>query len=503
MKNHDHTNLQHLPRRDFLKGVLAAGAFSIVTPQILIAAQKKDKTSGNASKKKSTKPAPKKYAGEKVKLAAIGIGNRGGDILRSLDDTGLATVVALCDSDIGAPHTLKSLERFPNVPQFQDFRQMFDKMAGQIEAVVIGTPDHSHFPIAMQAMALGKHVYVEKPMAHSFLQAELMMAAAEKYKVVTQMGNQGHSEGHYFQFKEWTKHGIIKNVTAITAFMNNERRWHDHAKINKFRRIYSTLSDYLPEQPVPGTLDWNVWLATAKELRYNVGYTHCEWRSWYEFGNGVIGDWGLHIFDVAHEFLDLGLPAEIDPIKLEGHNNFVFPQATTLAYRFPRRGDKPPLTLTWYDGLNNLPPLPDDMGELVGEADIPPPTTGAIEGIKPGKVIYGEGLTFKGGSHGSTLKIIPDSKAKDMASSLPRVPESPSNHFANFLLACKGAEKTRSPFSIAAPLSQVMSLGVIAQRLNAKLTFDRATKKITNNKRANEMLAGVPPRKGWEQYYKL
>ena len=118
-------------------------------------------------------------------------------------------------------------------------------------------------------------------------------------------------------------------------------------------------------------------------------------------------------------------------------------------------------------------------------------------------MIYGEGLTFKGGSHGATLKIIPASKARDMASKLPPVPRSPSNHHKNFLLACKGQEKCRSPFAVAGPLCQVMALGIIAQRVNAKLAFDRDTKRITNHKVANELLAGVPPRKDWEQYYKL
>lgn len=123
--------------------------------------------------------------------------------------------------------------------------------------------------------------------------------------------------------------------------------------------------------------------------------------------------------------------------------------------------------------------------------------------MNPGKIIYSKNLTFKGGSHGSTLSIIPEEKAKEMKSKLPPVPESPSNHYANFLLGCKGEEKTRSPFGIHGPLSQVFSLGVMAQRLNTKLLFDTKTKQITNNPFANAMLTGIPPRKGWEEFYKL
>jgi len=192
-------------------------------------------------------------------------------------------------------------------------------------------------------------------------------------------------------------------------------------------------------------------------------------------------------------------------VKLEGHSPFIFPQASTLAFRFPARGSQPPVELTWYDGQQNLPPLPEDFGESVRDPNIPPPSKGSIDTKKrpPGKVIYGEGLTFKGGSHAATLKIVGEKRAKEMESKLPKVPKSPSNHYVNFLRAAKGEEKCRSNFAVAGPLCQTMGLGVIAQHVNAKLEFDRDTKQITNHKVANEMLAGVPPRKDWEQYYKL
>ncbi len=165
----------------------------------------------------------------------------------------------------------------------------------------------------------------------------------------------------------------------------------------------------------------------------------------------------------------------------------------------------PPVDITWYDGVKNIPPVPAGYGVSELDPNIPPPSTGKIQPAKlnPGKIIYSKELTFKGGSHGSTLSIIPEAKAKEMASRLPVVPKSPSNHFANFLKACKGEEKTRSPFELAGPLSQVFSLGVIAQWMNSPLAFDRETKQITNNPMANILLMGAPPRKGWEQYYKI
>ena len=436
-------------------------------------------------------------ANKKVNLACIGIGNRGGAILNDLHDTGLANIVALCDIDMGATHTRENMDKFSTAKKFQDFREMFDKAGNEIEAVSIGVPDFSHFPITMMAMALGKHVYVEKPMARTFYEIELMMAAAKKYnKVVTQMGNQGHSEANYFQFKAWKDAGIIKEVTAITAHMNSARRWHGwDTHIKKFPAA----------EPVPATLDWDNWLTTAEYHDYNHDYHLGQWRCWYDFGMGALGDWGAHILDTAHQFLELGLPNEITALKAEGHNDYFYPMSTTLLFKFPKRKSMPAVDITWYDGVNNIPPVPAGYGVSELDPNIPPPSDGKIQPAKlnPGKIIYSRELTFKGGSHGSTLSIIPEEKAKAMASKLPEVPKSPSNHFANFLLSCSGSEKTRSPFEIAGPLSQVFCLGVMAQRLNTKIVFDRETKRITNNRFADALLTGAPPRKGWEQYYKL
>ncbi|HEC41371.1 MAG TPA: Gfo/Idh/MocA family oxidoreductase [Bacteroides sp.] len=466
-------------RRDFLKkSLLTVGGISIIPNEVIFA------------RKNSVLPS------EKVNLACIGIGHRGGSITKSLHETGLANIVALCDVDMGADHTLGVLKMLPDVPRFQDFREMFDKMGDKIDAVSVGTPDFSHFPITMLAMSLGKHVYVEKPMARTFNEIELMMKGAKKYNVATQMGNQGHSGANYFQFKAWKEAGIIKDVTAITAHMNSKRRWHPFdPRMTKF-----------PDgQTIPETLDWDTWLNTAQHHDYHEDFVEGQWRCWYDFGMGALGDWGAHILDTAHEFLELGLPYEVNPLLLDGHNSFFFPFSSTLVFKFPERGNMPALDITWYDGIDNQPPLPEGYGISQADPDIPPPSDGALRPAKlnPGKIIYSKELIFKGRSHSRTLSIIPESKAEEMKSMLPEVPESPSDHFENFLLACKGQEKCRSSFDIAGPLSQVFTLGVMAQRMSTKLIFDRTTKQITNNDWANQMLVGEPPRKGWEEYYKL
>lgn len=436
-------------------------------------------------------------ANNRVNVAFIGVGNRGWEVLSAFEKTGMANVVALCDVDLGATHTQNALAAYPQARTFKDFRQLFDQAGSSFDAVVICTPDHSHFPACMLALAEAKHIYVEKPLTRTFYESELLMqAAAQRPDIVTQMGNQGHSDANYFQFKAWKEAGIIKDVSRVTAHMNNPRRWHEWD---------TAISRFPQEEAIPDTLDWDLWLGTSQHQPYNSKFHYGDWRCWYAFGVGVLGDWGAHIIDTVHEFLDLGMPESINPVKLEGHNPYFFPKSSTLIYQFPERGHMPALELTWYDGVNNIPEVPAGYGVSELDPNIPLVAGGAIRPAKlnPGKEIYGKDLTFKGGSHGSTLSIIPDEKAREMEKQLPEVPQSPSNHYANFLLSCQGLERTRSPFSVAGPLSQVLCLGVIAQQTGRKLNLDRQTKRIIDDRFADALLVGPPPRKEWEAFYKV
>ncbi|MBN2639545.1 MAG: Gfo/Idh/MocA family oxidoreductase [Bacteroidales bacterium] len=471
-------------RRNFLKQISMVTATTALAPFAINPLM--------ANNPKTRKIAPS----DKVNLACIGIGNRAGEVIKELYRTGHCNIVALCDTDLGAKHTEEIMNLFPKVPQYHDFRTMLDKMGKDIDAVCVGTPDFSHFPATMLAMSMGKHVYVEKPMAHTFREVELMMAGAKRYGVVTQMGNQGHSEANYFQFKAWKEAGIIKDVTAITAHMNNPRRWH---------KFDSNMKSMPGAEAVPTTLDWDTWLGPEQYRDYNKDYINGQWRCWYDYGMGALGDWGAHILDTSHEFLELGLPTEINMLYTNGHNKFFFPYSSTIEFKFPSRKNMPPCVITWYDGIDNLPQLPAGYGNVELDPNIPAPSNGNIvpSKLNPGKIIYSKELLFKGGSHGSILSIIPEEKALAMKPQLPEVPASPSNHFTNFLLACKGQEKTRSPFEIAGPLSQVFCLGVIAQQLNAKLTFDPVNKIFTNNQLANTLLTGAKPREEWKTFYKL
>jgi predicted dehydrogenase len=464
MSNENWKNHSEISRRTLLKQIAAASTTLIPAHAAPQAANVKPK---------SVLP-----SGERVNLAMIGIGGQGTNDGKTMAGTGHCNIVALCDADIGSEPTQGLLKMFPDVPRFQDFRRMFDKMHKQIDAVVIAVPDHSHFPVAMQAMSLGKHVFVEKPLAHSFREIDIMMAAERKYKVAAQMGNQGHSGANYFQFRAWTEAGIIKDVTKIHAFMNGARAWHGW-----------TIHEPPPAEPVPGTLDWDLWSGTARMRAFNSKYHPYRWRAWYPYGTGALGDWGAHILDTIHRFLELGMPEEIEAVKREGASNYIYPQASTIAFRFPARGVHPPVEVIWFDGTDNVPPRPT---ELETDRKLP----------ESGKVIYSKDVVFLGGTHNDTLRIIPEIKMKEISGGLPRITSQNSDHYLNFLLACKGVEKCRSSFDVAGPLTQMFMLGAIAQQLGGTLRFDRKARRINNNKKADALLA-PPARKGWENYYKL
>lgn len=456
-------------RRNFLKRSVTASALTILPASLVM---------GTRSR------AQQVSANEKVRLAVIGAGNQGANDLKVMFQSGHCEVVAICDVDLKGRHVAGTLNKHPKAKTFTDFRVMFDQMADSIDACLIATPDHSHFAAAMLAMSLGKHVYVEKPLAHTFGQCERLIAMADKSKVVTQMGNQGHSGANYFQFKSWTEAGVIKDVTAVDAHMNSARRWHGWG---------TSVTEY-PKEPMPEGIDWEAWCGPSSVHPFSKRLHPQEWRSWYDYGCGAFGDWGPHILDTAHRFLKLGLPQSVQVLKREGPNDFVFPQASTIRFNFDARGEgMPACKVTWYDGKGNYPKTPEELGE--------------VKVNRPGKLIYGKGadgkdLVFQGGSHGSPLTILPREKYMEMRGDLPRIEGKNSNHYANFLLACKGEEQARSPFKVSGELCQVFNLGIIAQRLGADLSFDPKTREIKGNANAQALLDPAP-RKGWEEFYKL
>lgn len=457
-----------ISRRHFIKASSALGAITFLPAHIALGSR------ANGELPPS----------ERVNLAVIGIGNRGGAVLKNMYASGLCNVVALCDVDLAGEHVQESLQAHPDAPRFQDFRKMFDTMESEIDAVLVATPDHAHFCATMLAMSLGKHVYVEKPLTHTFGQSTRLMAMEKKTGLVTQVGNQGHSGPNYFQFKAWSEAGIIKDVTKITAHMNNARRWHG----------WGSTAEAFPEEPLPDGLDWEQWADAAPERPFSRKLHPQEWRSWYLYGSGAFGDWGPHILDTCHRFLNLGLPEKVTPVHLDGVNpdRLVYPEASTIRFDFPARGDAPPCEVTWYDGQENRPSIDTSAAE-----GLEPQTVG-----KPGKIIYGKDLVFQGGSHGSALRIIPREKMMEIRRQLPRFSQRNSNHYENFLLAVKGEETARSPFSVGARLNQVFNLGILSQMLEREIRFDRETEQIIGDEQASALMDPAP-RAGWEAFYRM
>lgn len=479
MKN----NRLDVSRRSFMKSVLASGVFPLLP--------------GCFSSRGY-------IANSKVRLACCGVGGMGGNDIEQFTATGLCDIVALCDVDLGAEHTIKSLKKHPSAERFHDFREMFDKMSGAFDAVVAGVPDHAHFPIAMRAMKEGKAIYSEKPMGHTFCEIQIMMDAAEKYGVVTQMGNQGHSCDSYYQMRDYVRTGVIdpNKVNKIETHMNYPRRWHKwNGNVAQIPVTTCPRPDTMSEK------DWLTWLGTVPEnLPFSKDLHYGEWRSWYKFGNGCLGDWGAHIMDGIHEFFELGLPTEIVISDVRGWNKFVFPMADTVTFRFAATAKRKALDVVWREGIGNTPELP--KGFVIKGADGIPKSGGQDFGkdetLPAGKEIWMEdGTVWQGGSHNASLikcgapyAEIPDWEYRGGGCNWP------NQHYENFLRAVRGEIKTTSPFAVAGPLSQLFTLGCIAQRLNRSIRFDPVKKQVVADAEANALLA-PPTRSGWDEYYCL
>ncbi|TWU46936.1 Gfo/Idh/MocA family protein [Rubripirellula reticaptiva] len=453
--------MQNIKRRQFLAQAATVSAVATTLPSFALG---------------------QNVGGDKINLAVIGCSNRGGAIGSEAIKHPLTNCVALCDVVPSRANGLKKKMdgQCDDALVFDDFREMFSQMGDKIDACTIGVPDHSHFPIAMLAMSMGIDVYVEKPLAHTFEECELLIAAEKKYNVKCQMGNQGHSSEQRLQFESWVDAGIIKNVRRVDACMNNGRRWHP----------WGDVKDYPSAEKMPEGMNWDVWAGTAPKRAYNTKYDPGNWRGWYDYGNGAFGDWGPHTLDTVHRFLKLGLPHQVRAVSIDKPNDLIFPHGTTIAFDFKERGpDMPEMTINWYDGVKNRPPSSKDV------------KIGAC-----GKAIFSDDLTFVGGTHSATLSIVGGDRLSDVKGNLPELPasETSTNHMDNFLRASAGLDPyCNSSFAVSGPLTQVFMLGCIAQRLGENLEFDAVKRQITNNARANDLLKGNAPRQGWEEYYKL
>ncbi|NWK56246.1 Gfo/Idh/MocA family oxidoreductase [Verrucomicrobiaceae bacterium N1E253] len=426
---------------------------------------------------------------QRVNLGCVGVGGRAGAVIPALTSNGHAQVTAFCDVDFKAGAE-RNLKRFPKAKKFADFRTMLDEMGDDIDAVSVVTPDHTHFTAAMDAMCRGKHVYVEKPLTHSFRESDLLMQAEKKFKVITQMGNQGHTSAGALQFQHLVSKGIIHDIVKIDAW-KSPSLWFMDAK----KRI----NQYPGEMKAPDSLNWDLWCGPAKMMPYNRKYHPFDWRAFYLYGNGMLGDWGAHIIDFAHHWLKLGLPTHIKCHQMQDHNKVIFPLASKLSMHFPKRGDKlPACDLNWHDGIGWEPEIDEKYWDVNKDGSKKKPNPGGAGSLLHNK--DGDYLV-KRGSHGSPSQLYPRIKMRDFGEEM-KAKGPKLGHEQSFIQACMGKGETSSPFSVGGELTQVLLLGVICQFLNEDLEFDPKTKQFKGNDKANKILAGPAPRKGWETFYK-
>ena len=410
----------------------------------------------------------------KLNIAGIGVGGMGGGNLRQCADE---NIVALCDVD--TEYAAKTFKKYPKAKVYKDYRIMFDKQK-DIDAVVIATPDHTHAVITMEAMRRGKHVFCQKPLTHTVYEARKITEAARKYKVQTQMGNQGHSWEHIRLLKEWIADGAIGDVNEVHA-------WTDRPVGGNPWSNFAVRSRPTDRPPVPESLDWDLWLGPVRYRPYHPEYHPMKWRAWIDFGTGALGDMGCHIIDPVFWALDLGAPETIDATSThwqEDVSSETFPRASIVRFKFPVRGKMPPVKLTWYDG-RLLPPRPEEL-----EKERKLPASGAL--------IIGEKGCIKHGSHGaSELRIIPEAKMREYKRPEKTLPRVNTSHEGDWIRACKDGKPASSNFDYGGPLTEMVLLGMIAIRMkDQNLHWDSKNLRFTNNDAANELLH-IDYRDGW------
>ena len=402
-------------------------------------------------------------------LRVAGIG-AGGQAMYDLGQVSQGPAVMVALADVDDVRAAKAYERWPEARRYKDFRVLLEKEADAIDAVVVATPDHVHAVAALAAMQLGKHVYVEKPMAHNLYEVRRLMEAAAAGNLVTQMGNQGHSMRGCYQVKQFIADGAIGEVREVHCWTNRP----------SWPQGQTRPAD---TPPVPETLDWNLWLGPAPERPYHPAYCPRNWRGWWDFGCGALGDMGCHVLDAPFFALDLGAPVRVTSDG-KGGTPESGPVSSVIRFEFPARGGRPEVTLTWYDGMEKAPAIagvPEDA--RLGDND-------------GGSLFVGSKGMITAGTYGMGVKLLP----KELADSYekPKLDrERSKGHQIDWVEACLSGGATSSNFAYAGPLTEMVLLGALAQRVNGEIVWDAAKREITNLPEANQYLRRSY-REGWQ-----
>ncbi len=448
--------MNNINRRIFLRNTALAGAGLTVVPGTVLG-----KRFGHVS------------PSDKLNIAGIGIGGMG---RRNLANMKTENIVALCDVDWR--YADKTFKDYPDAGRFKDWRVMFDEMGQSIDAVMVATPDHTHAGVTAHAITLGKHCYTQKPLTHSVYESRLLTKLAGKYKVATQMGNQGNSFDWCRRVAEWIAAGAIGDVYEVHC-------WTD-------RPIWPQgLAEPKGGVPIPSTLDWDLWIGPAKKRAYDPAYTPWNWRGFWDFGTGALGDMACHIMDPLYWALDLKYPSGVSASSTLS-NLYSPPQAQIVCYTFPSRPPKgkvnmPEVKVYWYDG-GLLPDRPKELedGDMMGDEN-----GGIIFVGTKGKIMTG--------CYGMNPTLLPKSEMAHFnqpAPTLPRIPGGNGNiwstnaHEQDWIRACKEPSGSRvessSNFRFSGPFNEMVVMGVLAVRLSGlhglhrELQWDGEKMEFTN-----------------------
>jgi len=441
MSRRSSSSRSSLSRRAFVTGAGAlGGALAVARPGLA----------------QNENPGPPVKPSDIVTLAAVGVGGRGLDNLRDIKDTGVR-LVALCDCD--DRQAAEAWKLFPDAKHYKDWRRMLDAEK-TIDGVVVSTPDHNHAIVAVAAMRRGKHVYCEKPLAHSIFEARTMARVAAEMGVATQMGTQGHAYEGTRQAVEVVRSGAIGDVTELHVWTDRPAGWWPQG-----------VARPTDTPAVPPELEWDVWLGPAAERPYNPAYVPFKWRGFWDFGTGAIGDMGIHNLDTAYWALGLGAPTraavrECSPGLTDPTIKETAPLWSIIDLEFPARGSRPPVKMTWYDG-GKLPPNELFQGEKIVTHD-----GGSLMIGTKGTLFT---RTWHGGdSPGNWFVLLPKATFDGFAVPEPTLPRTPGHH-REWVDACRGQAMPLSNFAYASVLTEALLLGNLALRTGGPIEWHAET----------------------------
>ncbi|MGK0189365.1 MAG: putative dehydrogenase [Verrucomicrobiales bacterium] len=411
---------------------------------------------------------------KKINVAVVGVAGMGNYALSSAAEENL---VAMCDVD--ETRAAKAFKKHADVPRFKDFRIMMDKMGDDIDAVAISTPDHTHFAAAMVAMERGKHVFVQKPLAHNIWQVRTLQKAAKHYKVITQMGNQGHTFEGMLRIKEWIDAGVIGDVKEVITWTNRPNPpW------------FVPPAVFPPEAgTAPDTLDWDLWQGPVAARPYNKTYVPVQWRGWWDYGCGALGDIGCHTFDAPFWALGLGAPTKVEIDRKDPPGDGFIPMSSVVTYHFAARGEKPPVTLKWFEKGYDVPKPKrwDESKPLAEEGGM------YMEGTK--ETLYHAGM------RPTSPQLTPNARHTEKKSELAKIERLPHHGKGGPIREWFNAIKGEGPmpgsnFDYAVPLTEMVLLGAIAQRTGKTIEWDARNMTVTGQPEL-DVLVKEPTREGW------